>query len=308
MREGGASPPGFRIAKTDKRKEHNMKRGVQHTIRGALAAIGLSALMASAGAQSASSSSANLSGATSLGKVERASKLVGKEVMSSDNHRVGKIDDVVVDLESGRILYTVVNAAHGKVAVAPGIFGDPFDKNVPATVDKQKLDSAPQYTSDIDKPGQMGKTEFVSGVYQYFGQTPWWQGKTAANVGAFNNVHKTSDLDGMKIVNQIDQTVGKVQDTAVELRQGRVVYVILNPDSSLKLRDNYYALPPNALTWNADQKRLVSNLTREQLTAAPHLNKDSWASLSNPSFASKVYRYYGKQAWFQTGGLQPTGR
>ena len=285
-----------------------MKKRTQYTICRALAAISLGALAATAWAQADSSSSAAMSGGNSLGRVERASKLVGKEVLSSDNHSVGKIDNIIVDLASGRILYTVVNAAHGKVAVAPEIFNESSAKDASAKVDKQKIDSAPQYTSEIDKPDQMGKTEFVSSVYRYFGLTPWWQGQTAANMSMFNNVHKVTDLEGTKIVNQSDHTIGKVYDTALELPHGRVVYVLLNPDSSLKLGDNYYALPPNALSWNVEQKELTSNLSLEQLSDAPHFNKDNWTLLSNPAFAGKVYQYYGKQAWFQTGGLQPTGR
>jgi sporulation protein YlmC with PRC-barrel domain len=285
-----------------------MKKAIQHTIWGAVAALSLGAFVATAGAQTESGSGASMSGANSLGKVARASKLVGKEVISADQKRIGKIENIVVDLESGHILYTVVNAAHGKVAVAPGVFREPAGNDVMAKVDKVKLDAAPQYTSDIDKPDQMGKAEYVSSVYQYFGQSPWWKGQSEANAGQFNSVQKVTELDGTKVVNGSDQTIGKVQDTGVQLPQGRVVYVILNPDSSLKLGDEYYALPPNTLTWNADQKHLVSSLTREQLAAAPHFAKDNWAALSSPAFASKVYQYYGKQAWFQPGGLQPTGR
>lgn len=86
------------------------------------------------------------------------------------------------------------------------------------------------------------------------------------------------------------------------------MYVILNPDSSLKLGSNYYAQPPNALSWNANEKALLSGVSREQLASAPHFSKDEWSTLSSPMFASRVYQYYGKQAWFQTGGVQPTGR
>lgn len=283
-----------------------MKSTSKYTIRGAVLALSL-AFLATGWAQS-SSSTLNTGSANNLGKIERGSKLIGKQVISSDNHKVGKIDNIVVDLESGHILYAVVNAGHGKVAVAPEIFREPSGNDVRATVEQQKLDSAPQYTSDIDKPDQMGKAQFVSSVYQYFGQSAWWQGQSAANVGSFNNVHKLSELDGTKIVNESNQTIGKVSDTSLELPKGRVLYVILNPDSSMKLGDNYYALPPNAMSWNADQKHLVCNLTREQLAGAPHFNKDNWAALSSPSFASKVYQYYGKQAWFGNSGLQPTGR
>ena len=103
--------------------------------------------------------------------------------------------------------------------------------------------------------------------------------------------------------------MGKVDNVAVDLPAGRVVYVILNPDSSLNLGNNFYALPPNAFTLASDQKSLSSDINKDKLSGAPHFTRDNWSQLSDPQFASQVYQYYGKQAWFQTGGtFKPTGR
>ena len=84
-----------------------------------------------------------------------------------------------------------------------------------------------------------------------------------------------------------------------------MAFVLLDPDSSLKLGSDLYALPPDAFTWNADKKALSSDIDQQKLTAAPHFAKDNWSQLTDRTFASKVYQYYGKQAYF---GLQPTGR
>src|SRR6266404_1515000 len=45
-----------------------------------------------------------------FGYVERADKLIGKQVRSSDDEKLGKIENLVIDLESGRILYVVVGS------------------------------------------------------------------------------------------------------------------------------------------------------------------------------------------------------
>ena len=113
----------------------------------------------------------------------------------------------------------------------------------------------------------------------------------------------------MKVKNVGNEDLGKVDNLMLDLPAGRVVFAILNPDSSLNLGNNYYALPPNALTLSSDQKNLVSDLNKDKLASAPHFAKNQWENLSDPSFASKVYQYYGKQAYFETGGaLRPTGR
>ena len=279
---------------------------------GAVAALGF-AVIVPANAAETSTGSTNGSDKT-FGQLERANKLIGKTVYSSDNQKLGKIDNFIVDLESGHILYTVVGTGVLGVgghdyAVAPGAFTDIRGDTIHVNIDKQKFNGAPEFTKDIDKPEQMGQGSFVNQVYQYFGQTAWWKGGQAADTGTFNNVHKAKDVIGMKVKNVGNEDLGKIDNLMLDLPAGRVVFAILNPDSSLNLGNNFYALPPNALTLSSDQKNLVSDLTKDKLASAPHFVKDQWQNLSDPSFASKVYQYYGKQAWFETGsGLQPTGR
>ena len=297
-----------------------MKKRTYLAVWGAVAALSLAAVSSpaadqdrnTAADQNARTGSFQGRSDKTLGQIERANKLIGKTVYSSDNQKIGKIDNLVVDLESGRVLYAVIKTglvAGKEFATPPGIFRDVQGDNVHLSVDKAKFEGAPQFTKDIDKPEQLGQASFVSQVHQYFGQTAWWQGNTAANTGTFNNVHKASDVIGMKIKNTNNEDLGKVDNLMVDLLAGRVVYAILNPDSSLNLDNNFYALPPNALTLSSDQKFLVSDVNKDKLAGAPHFTKDQWSTISSPDFASKVYQYYGKEAWFGTGsGLQPTGR
>ena len=265
--------------------------------------------------QTTSSSSQNQQG---LGQLERANKLVGKEVLSSDNQKLGKIDNIITDLESGRILYAVVGSGgvagvgEKKRAVPPGIFEEGTGNNLRLNTDKAKFDSAPEFTKDIDKAVELGKAQFVNQVYQAFGQSAWWQGGagTSASTGEFHNVHKATDLIGMNVKNVSDQSMGKVDNVMLNLPQGRIAYIILDPDRSLALGSDLYALPPNAFSMNADGKSLTSDISKDKLAAAPHFAKNNWAQLSDTSFASQVYQYYGKQAYFETGtsNIKPTGR
>jgi sporulation protein YlmC with PRC-barrel domain len=269
----------------------------------------------------------NLQSSKSLGQVERANKLIGREVIGSDSQKLGKLDNLIVDLESGRILYAVIGSGgvagvgEKKFAVSPGVFTEmqapseskklPFEHgpDLRANIDKAKLNGAPQFTKDIDKDMELSKADFLNQVYQYFGETAWWQGANApASAGEFQNVHKASDLIGMKVQNASDQPMGKLDNLAADLPAGRIVYVILSPDSSLDLGSDLYALPPSALALSTDKKKLTSDISKEKLAGAPHFAKDNWTNLSDPSFASQVYQYYGKQAYFEAGSsLKPTG-
>lgn len=253
----------------------------------------------------------------SFGQFERAKKLISKEVMDSQNQKAGKIDDLVVDLTSGRVLYAVIGsggvlgAGEKKYAVAPQIFENSAADSLKLTIDKQQLSSAPEFTRDM-KDTELGKNEFISKVYDSSGQKQFWQSiNQTPTSGSYQTAFKASDLNGMKIKNSSDETMGKLEDLTVGLAQGRIGYVVLAPDSKLDLGDNYYALPPDALTLGSDRKSLVSDISKDKLAAAPHFTKDNWSQISDPQFAAQVYQYYGKQAWFTGSGgtsLEPTGR
>ncbi|HEV2393743.1 MAG TPA: PRC-barrel domain-containing protein [Verrucomicrobiae bacterium] len=247
---------------------------------------------------------------TSLTQAQRAHQIIGKQVMSSDNQKIGTLDEMVVDLESGHILYAVVGASNGKIAVAPGVFTQTTGPSLMVNETKAKLDAAPQFTSTIAQPNQMGQASFVAQVCQYYGQPAWWQGSAPVNQGSFHNVHRLTQLSGTQVKDVNNTPLGKVSTEIVDLPAGRILFVILAPASRLNLDSNLYALPPDALTLASNQKTLVSNLNQQQLASAPHFTNSSWPNFADPAYASQIYQHYGKQAWFQGGAsqVQPTGR
>src|SRR5215472_8402127 len=173
-----------------------MKTRTYTAIAGALTIVGLALASSPALARQA-----NQSGIT---QVAQADKVYGNEVFTSDNQKVGKLNNLVVDLETGRILYGVIGASKGRVAVPPQIFTSTLpssDKNLHVNVDKAKIEGAPQFDSQTDKPEGWGQASFVDQVYKYFGQNAWWQGSTSANQGSFHNVHKASEVIAMKVEN-----------------------------------------------------------------------------------------------------------
>jgi sporulation protein YlmC with PRC-barrel domain len=299
-----------------------MKKSNHLTVWGAVAAISVSMLSVPVLAAQEDNAASTRTGRGESSKsdktfthIDRANKLIGKTVIGSDNQKIGKIENFVVDLTSGRILYTIVGvggvlgAGERHVAVAPNVFTETEGNTVHVNVDKQKFNDAPQFTKELDKDMELGKADFVSKVYQYYGQNAWWQGAKPAGEGSFNNVHKASDLIGMKVKSSSDEALGKLDNVVLDVPAGRVVYAILSADSSLNVGNDFFALPPDAFTLSSDHKSLTSGITKDKLAGAPHFTKDNWQQLSDPAFASQVYQYYGKQAYFQKGtGLEPTGR
>lgn len=250
-----------------------------------------------------------------IGSVERASKVMGREVRNNSDQKIGKIDDLAVDLESGRIVYAVVSVGgflgvgDRSVAVPASAFTEQ-DQHVRLDADKQKLTDAPQFSGAADKRDQMFSPAFAASVNKYFGGGATWLEDSSGKVGEkFGNVHLASELMGMNVRNVSDQAIAKVENVMVDLPAGRVPYVILSPDRSLDLntgRNALYAIPPNALTASGDGKALNTGIGKEKLASAPHFNKSAWPDMANRSWASQIYQFYGKQPYFENGSLQPT--
>src|SRR5437870_4048457 len=163
---------------------------------------------------------------TSVGQMARVDRVYGNEVVSSDNQKLGKLNNLMVDLESGRILYGVIGEAKGRVAVAPEIFNttQPANKELRVKETKAKIDAAPKFNVEADTPAEWNKVAYTDKVYEHFGERIWWQGGGPANQGIFHNVHKASQVIGMKVEDASGQPLGKVENVVVNLPAGRIGY------------------------------------------------------------------------------------
>jgi sporulation protein YlmC with PRC-barrel domain len=255
--------------------------------------------------------------AESLNQVERADKLIGEELLTSDHLRTGKVDNFVVDQESGQILYAVIGiggilgVGETRVAVPPQLFTEAKKGAVQLNVDKRKLSQAPRVpkegllkTEDLKAP----KADFLSNVYGYFGQKATWQQPAGTAQATFNGARPVTELTGLKVQNSEHQDLGTVETVMLDVPMGREVYLVLSPSSEMNLGKNYYALPPKAVKWSTDQKTLVTDLTRNKLANAPHFTKDDWSELSNTSWTQRNYQYYGQTNTISNSVLEPTGR
>src|ERR1043166_7291588 len=78
---------------------------------------------------SAAQTPANIFHQQTLGAIEKAQQIIGSQIKDKQNQPVGKVSDLVVDLESGRVLYAVAAIAGGQAAVPPQLFSVPANNN-----------------------------------------------------------------------------------------------------------------------------------------------------------------------------------
>jgi sporulation protein YlmC with PRC-barrel domain len=252
-------------------------------------------------------------GDNAYGPIIGAESLMGWEVQAAGGKKLGTLTDLIVDLESGRLLYGVIDekglGARDNHAVAPGAFRNvrESDKLIIAEFGERKLADAPTVPRARN---EFAAPSFVENVYRFYGEQPWWMDRSPTptgreGTGKFGNVHRASDLSGMNVENASGENLGKVHNTMVDLPDGRVAFVLLAPKGAG--RDEFVVLPPMALTLNSEGRSLVTNLDTDKLASAPKVARNQLNKLDDASFASEVYRYYGKDTWW-SGGTSPTGR
>lgn len=268
-----------------------------------------------------------------MGRAVPASALINRDVVTQSGKNVGQIEEVIFDMESGRILYAGLNpkgAGQGDmVGVPPALFSLPraqqqANRNddgglraqqtrraLVIRVNEQALQGAPKFAKNAE---EMAQGAYVDKIYAHFNQPRWWQGAGDSKTGQFNHIRRASQAKNFTVENSSNEKLGQVETVLFDLPAGRVSYVVLDPVGSVSDKQKLIPIPPMALTRSPEGGRtLILGLDKEKLNNAPSINRDELKAediqrLSNPSFAAKVYNYYGKQPWFQNENIPaPTG-
>ncbi len=110
----------------------------------------------------------------SSGTTVKASDLIGMNIKNEQGEKIGEVKDVVVDLKSGRVAYTVVSAGgiagigDKWLAVPPTLFSRTgTEKNLTWNIDKEKLSTAP--TIDKHNWNAAYQQDYIGNVYSFYG-------------------------------------------------------------------------------------------------------------------------------------------
>jgi len=110
-----------------------------------------------------------------------ASKLIGESVINRQNEDLGKIHELVIDAEHGRIAYAVLSFG-GFLGLGNKLFAMPWtafefaslENKLVINVDKEKLKGAPGFDENAKWPDFADRT-WGAGVYHYYGYSPYWE-------------------------------------------------------------------------------------------------------------------------------------
>jgi sporulation protein YlmC with PRC-barrel domain len=109
---------------------------------------------------------------TKYPKVLSSSTICSDHVKNSAGEDLGKIEDLMIDLDSGRIAYAVLSFG-GFLKMGNKLFAVPWEALKVDTVNKALLENAPGF--DKDNWPDMADPTFGSNLYRHYGYKPYWE-------------------------------------------------------------------------------------------------------------------------------------
>ena len=112
-----------------------------------------------------------------LNDAAKASDLIGMSVNNNQNEKLGKVEDLAVDVESGRVVQVILSTGgflgigDTLTAVPPGaLHRDVTNKVLNLDADKEKLKGAPKF--EMSNWAEYSDSNHLAEVYAYYGQEP----------------------------------------------------------------------------------------------------------------------------------------
>jgi sporulation protein YlmC with PRC-barrel domain len=109
-----------------------------------------------------------------------ATTLIGDEVKNTIGETLGELEEIMIDMEEGRIAYAVLSFG-GFLGMGDKLFAIPWealqvdtnDKKIVFDVPKERLQNAPGF--DKDNWPRTTDRKWMTEVHSYYGYDPYWQ-------------------------------------------------------------------------------------------------------------------------------------
>ena len=100
----------------------------------------------------------------------------------------------------------------------------------------------------------------------------------------------STDVNGTRVFNTSGEKVGSIDHLMIDKKSGKVAYAVMGYGGFLGLGEDYHPLPWNALHYDTALEGYVTNVSREQLEAAPK-RTDDWEA--DRDWETRTWNHYG---------------
>ncbi|HEX6733627.1 MAG TPA: PRC-barrel domain-containing protein [Azonexus sp.] len=236
------------------------------------------------------------------GRDLRASKVIGMKVSNPRGEGLGKIDDLIVDVNNERVAYAILSFG-GMLGLGEKLFAYPLPLFQPApgrnelvlNVDEERLKRAPGF--ERQSWPDWNQATYRGEVDRYFGATV--SPKTMAN----QRLVRASELIGKNIDDRDGGHAGELEDLVVNLGSARIHYVIFDLDKAWSPNDKLVPVALRAFSFPNDRDRdLVLNVARSELDMSQGFDDNKWPDVSDPAYQRNIDNHLKRPAGSRSTG------
>jgi sporulation protein YlmC with PRC-barrel domain len=114
-------------------------------------------------------------------------------------------------------------------------------------------------------------------------------------------------LVDIQIRNLRDEKLGRIEELALDIVNGRIVEVLVKCDSSLSVGNKIVAVPPLALISDPIGGVFRLDISTEVFKTAPAINMSKWEDFGRGSRVAAAYRFFGQEPYFLEQGEVASG-
>jgi sporulation protein YlmC with PRC-barrel domain len=100
-------------------------------------------------------------------------------------------------------------------------------------------------------------------------------------------------LIGDHVHNLKNEHLGEIKEFMLDMRSGKVAYVVMSSGGVLGIGEKLFAVPFQALTLDTANHRMTMNMDKEKIESAPGFDTDHWPDMADQSWSSQIHGYYG---------------
>jgi sporulation protein YlmC with PRC-barrel domain len=253
----------------------------------------------------------------SIGTIKR------DRVVNRAGEDLGKIEELMIDLQSGRIAYAVLSFGRF-LGLGDKLFAIPWQALTLRPHEHAFLLNIPKDVLEKAEGFEKGNwpltREELSRTYSYYGYQPYWQIGVAAGVPGETESERmaqmgtvagrdnpdflsASTIKGDKVINRAGEDLGKIEELMIDLQDGRVAYAALSFGGFLGLGSKLFAIPWQALQVKLHDHAILLDIPKDILEKAEGFDKDHWP-VTTREWLSTMYSYYGYQPYWQAQRIE----
>ena len=110
---------------------------------------------------------------------------------------------------------------------------------------------------------------------------------------AMYGVVPASKIIGETVVNRQSENVGKIDELVIDAKKNRVLYAVLSFGGFIGMGNKLFAMHWEAFEFSTTENKLILNVDKEKLKAAPGFEKgDKWPDFKDSLWGESIYNYY----------------